>query len=217
MFVYRIPCGPIQTNSYLLEKTPENLGWLIDPAEGPPLIQIIQQHRLTLSGTLLTHGHFDHILGIKDLLVYKPGCPIYIHPKDQECLYKADINGSVSFYEPYSLPSSVTVMPYPQELNLGGEIYKVLETPGHTPGSVTILNEDSLFTGDFLFKDTIGRTDFQRSSPRDMQESLRKMVVMLKNTKNDLTIYPGHYETSTWQDELQSNPFLVRIAKNVGQ
>ena len=217
MFVYRIPCGPIQTNSYLLEKTPENLCWVIDPGEGDPIIKMIQHHHLSLAGILLTHGHFDHILGINDLLKFQPTCPIYIHPEDKECLFNAEMNGSVNFFEAFSLEPSTKVLPYPQELNLGGEIFQIIETPGHTPGSVTIMNQDSLFTGDFLFKETIGRTDFQRSSPRDMQESLRKMVIMLKNTKNELTIYPGHYETSTWQDELHSNPFLVRIAKNVGQ
>jgi hydroxyacylglutathione hydrolase len=217
MFIYRIPCGPIQTNSYLLEKTPENLCWVIDPAEGEPIISLMQQHQLTLSGILLTHGHFDHILGIKDLLDFQPNCPIYINPFDKDCLFNAEMNGSTNFFNAFSLDLSTTILPYSQELNLGGEIYQIIETPGHTPGSITLMNKDSLFTGDFLFKETIGRTDFQRSSPRDMQESLRKMILLLKNQKEEITVYPGHYETTTWLSELQSNPFLVRIAKNVGQ
>lgn len=217
MFIYRIPCGPIQTNSYLLEKTPEKLCWIIDPAEGDPIIKLIKHHQLTLSGILITHGHFDHILGVKTLLELQPLCPIYISSMDQECLFNPIMNGSVNFYEPYFLDPSIKVISYPQELTLGGEKVKVFETPGHTPGSVTLLHQDSMFTGDFLFKETIGRTDFQRSSPKDMQESLRKMIVLLQNVKTELTIYPGHYEETTWQDELQSNPFLARIAKNMGQ
>jgi hydroxyacylglutathione hydrolase len=217
MFVYRVPCGPIQTNSYLLEKTPENLAWVIDPAEGTPLIKMIQQHKLTLKGILLTHGHFDHILGIKGMLLSFPDCPIYIHPADQPCLFDAALNGSVNYFTPYSLTTSAKTNPYPKELALGGEVFEIVETPGHTPGSVTIQNDEMMFTGDFLFKETIGRTDFQRSSPQDMQSSLRSMVVRMRDKKNDTTIYPGHYETTTWQDELQSNPFLARIAKNRGQ
>jgi hydroxyacylglutathione hydrolase len=217
MFIYRIPCGPIQTNSYLLEKTPENICWVIDPAEGEPIIRLIQQHNLTLSGILLTHGHFDHILGIKDLLNFQTNCPIFIHPNDQECLFNDTMNGSVNFFEPYSLDPILKVNSYSQELTLGKDKFQVIDTPGHTPGSVTLIHQESIFTGDFLFKETIGRTDFQRSSPKDMQGSLRKMIALLQNNKKELTIYPGHYETTTWQDELQSNPFLARIAKNMGQ
>lgn len=217
MFVYRIACGPIQTNSYLLEKTPENLAWVIDPAEGAPIIKMLEHHQLILSGILLTHGHFDHILGISDLLSRFPACPLYIHPADQPCLYDATMNGSANFFTPYQLPPSVKATPYPSVLTLGGEDFSIMETPGHTPGSVTIQNKEMMFTGDFLFKETIGRTDFQRSSPKEMQESLRNLITQMKNKGTNPTIYPGHYEETSWLEELQSNPFLARIAKNMGQ
>jgi len=217
MFIYRIPCGPIHTNSYLMEKTPENLAWVVDPAEGGPILKMLQHHGLILSGILLTHGHFDHILGVNELLHRFPDCTLYIHPADQPCLFDATMNGSNNFFTPYTLSSAIQTEAYPQELILGGEVFEIIETPGHTPGSVTIQNEEMMFTGDFLFKDTIGRTDFQRSSPLDMQTSLKKMIFRMKNKTTDTIIYPGHYEESAWLSELQSNPFLARIAKNMGQ
>jgi len=215
--ITRIPCGPIMTNSYILEQTRENFAWVVDPAEGKPILDFLKTHRLELKGILLTHGHFDHIIGISTLLDSHPDCQIFLHPEDLECLYDPEMNGSTSFYQPFFISRSKQITPYPELLDLAGESFSVIETPGHTPGSVTILNSDSMITGDFLFKDTIGGTDFLRSSPKEMQESLRKMIHRMQSAEKEITVYPGHYDTTTWQNELLSNPFLARISRHKGQ
>lgn len=214
MKIKTIPCGPISTNSYVIHQDSEAV--LIDPAEFKPIHQFLQDQQLLPKAILLTHGHFDHMLALPELRKAYPELPIYIHPEDKALLYDASQNGSVMFASACVLSSEEKVDDYPASLSFSFAEIKIACYPGHTPGSVLLELGDDLFTGDFIFQESIGRTDFSRGSPKDMQESLRRFCTTYHDCKQ-IRLYPGHGEHTTLAHELQFNPFLDRITKHKGQ
>lgn len=214
MKIKTIPCGPISTNSYVVHHDSEAV--LIDPAEFKPIHQFMLEQQLIPKAILLTHGHFDHMLALPLLRQAYPDIAIYIHPEDNALLYDASQNGSVMFASACALNSEEKVENYPASLSFSfGEI-KIDSYPGHTPGSILLELGEDIFTGDFIFKESIGRTDFSRGSPKDMQESLQRFCAKYQYCQ-DIRLYPGHGESTTLMHELQFNPFLDRITKHMGQ
>jgi hydroxyacylglutathione hydrolase len=215
MKIKMIACGPISTNSYVLCHGSEAV--LIDPAEFRPIHQFVQEQGLVPQAILLTHGHFDHMLALPELRKAYPSLPIYIHPEDKALLYDASQNGSMMFASACALSAEEGVEDYPASLAFSfGEI-KIASYPGHTPGSILLELDKDLFTGDFIFKESIGRTDFSRGSPKDMQESLKRFVERYYAQADSIHLYPGHGDSTTLAHELQFNPFLDRITRHMGQ
>lgn len=180
--------GPLQTNCYIVTK--DNKTIIIDPGdEGDFISQTIIENNLNPVAIILTHGHFDHCLGTLPLKLNFP-VPIRLHQKDL-FLYK-QANRSAKHWT----GSAGDPLPPVDNLitNKTQEIFflKVIETPGHTPGSICLYYQNhssrTLFTGDTLFADGIGRTDLSYSSEEDLQKSLKKLNKLPK----EITIYPGH-------------------------
>lgn len=216
MEVLRIPCGPIMTNSYLISTDAERC-FILDPAEGATIMQHLQSLKLEPIAILLTHGHWDHITGIITITEQYPTLPIFIHPEDQPFLFDSTLNGSVNFYAPYQLDHSIQTKHWNEFSTLAGESWRVIETPGHTNGSITLHIQNHLFTGDFLFQETIGRTDFQFGSAKVMHQTLKQFIANFKDSNENYIIHPGHGEETDLFHELQNNPFLVRMTKQMGQ
>ena len=175
MEIKRFVLGPMETNTYLLSIGNDAI--LIDPASKPEkLINILENYKL--NAILLTHGHFDHIKAVDGL------------------------------YEYYQCPVSYISCPINDlkegTMNIGPFNFEVIFTPGHSEGSVIYVFEDSIFTGDTLFRLTVGRTDLKGSDPRKLKESLR----IFKNFDKDYKIYPGHDMPSLLSFELSNNYFL---------
>ncbi len=147
-----------------------------------------------------THGHWDHISG-NGYISKRFNIPIVIHEKDAPFLKDPSLNLSTFLGEPSVSP--------PADDFLGDSIFglKVIHTPGHTPGSVCLMHESFMITGDTLFKDSIGRTDLPMSNDEDMLSSLKKLVNLLDNSGN-LTILPGHGEVATWREVREGNEIL---------
>ncbi|MDO4197729.1 MAG: MBL fold metallo-hydrolase [Erysipelotrichaceae bacterium] len=189
--------GPIETNTYLL--TDGNDALLIDPASKPEkCIEILKDYNL--AGILLTHGHFDHIKAV-DGLYNKYHCPVYLH-EDDEFLAR-DKNSGASF----GLVAYISVPTIPLKegkMKIHDFEFEVIFTPGHTPGSVIYVFEDAIFTGDTLFRCSVGRTDLEGGNFRDLNSSLQ----IFKSFKKDYLIYPGHEAPSTLYFELDNNPYL---------
>ena len=146
---------------------------------------------------LLTHGHYDHTTGVPDLKRRCPGAQVYIH--------QADANGAGSTLFP--LAGQVAGLNYYKEgdtLTLGTLTIEVLETPGHSPGSVTLKVGNVLFTGDTLFCGSCGRTDLRGGSYDQIMDSLKR----LGELEGDFHVCPGHDRTSTLEQERKYNPFL---------
>lgn len=164
---------------------------VIDPGKNnDDVSNFINENHLNLKGILLTHGHFDHIQGIANLLK-SHNAPIYIHKDDVCLLTNAHLNCSDRFSR-----NDVIVNAKPLTINDGDELnllnspIKVIATPFHTKGSVCFYLRDNkmLFSGDTLFKEGIGRVDFPNSVPELVHDSLSKLITLDKDT----TIYPGH-------------------------
>lgn len=193
------------SNIYLIEKDTNCI--VVDPgSKKDNLLDYLNSHNLNVVAILLTHGHFDHIGGV-DKLVKKYHCPVYIGFNDEFFLQDPHLNCSrYASNQEMVLNTRPTTVSEGEILNLLGENIQVIETPFHTDGSVCYYLKDSnvIFTGDTLFKNTVGRDDLPTSNPRKRKSSLNKLISLPEETK----IYPGHGGFSTIKQEKALNPFV---------
>lgn len=173
------------------------------------VISYIKENHTSCSGILLTHGHFDHIRGLNNFLK-EFNCTVFIDFNDKEFLTDSKLNGSKYSEENQVIikTNNIYELDDEDEINFGnGYLFKVIETPFHTNGSVCYLceKENALFSGDTLFRGSIGRTDLPTGSERLVNSSLKKLL----NLNPKLVVYPGHGETTTLEKEISSNPYLV--------
>jgi glyoxylase-like metal-dependent hydrolase (beta-lactamase superfamily II) len=197
MEIRTLVLGLFQTNTYLLVEEGEVV--IIDPVSKADRIQgkILESEKVV--GILLTHGHFDHIGAVDELAeIYQ--CPVYLHYEDYELTQDPQKNYSQT--KKIKLKAKLNF--YETQLKLGHYVFDIHHTPGHTPGSVCIEYKDSLFTGDTLFKGSVGRTDLYRGSPQDLKQSLRMLAKMDPSIK----IYPGHEDESNLAYEFKHNPYF---------
>ena len=194
MNILTLPLGSYQTNCYIVWEDGRDDCIVIDPGYEPETVLAeVCRRGLSLGAILLTHGHFDHVGGV-GFLAQRADCPIYIH--------RAEL----------SLPESFTDGPllYTQnydegdELSLAGLSLRVLHTPGHTPGSVCLLCEDTMFSGDTLFMDSCGRTDFPGGDDGLMRKSLNRLAQL----QGDFKVLPGHGPATQLAEERKYNPYL---------
>ena len=194
MKVQRLNVGQLATNCYLVwaEKTRETL--IIDPGEAAAYIEAkIADLKLKPTALLATHAHFDHVLAALELkLAYQ--IPFLIHPKDLFLLKQAQKSAKYFLgIEVDPVPSADRFLKEKEMIKFGQEVLKVMETPGHTPGGISLLGKGVIFSGDTLFANGLGRTDFSYSSKKDLHQSLSKIFKLPEAT----ILYPGHGEVST--------------------
>ena len=205
MEIKRYPVGQIGTNCYFVGDEATRRGCIVDPGdEGERLVSLWKDFGYTLSAILVTHGHFDHTTALPIVAAAFPEAPIYIHRED------VCEGGNPTFYQCMSVPN----MHYIKDgdvINVGGIRFTVLETPGHTPGSVVFAAPDAMFTGDTLFAGSCGRVDFPGGDWGDMCKSLRRLAML----PGDFKIYPGHEATSSMERERVGNPY-IRSAVQLG-
>ena len=168
---------------------------------------LLAQESLTPAAILLTHGHFDHIFGVKALQDRFGGIPVFMHPADEVVLdYGADMARRLGLV-PAATNFRRTPVQDGQTLEIAGIRFEVIATPGHTPGGVCyfVREADILFSGDTLFAGSIGRTDFPYGEYDDLIRSIMERVILLDPA---VRILPGHGPTSTIGRERTGNPFL---------
>jgi hydroxyacylglutathione hydrolase len=190
--------GMLSTNCYVVNCRETKEAIIIDPGfdaahEAEEVIRYVDENALKVKFIVNTHGHADHISGDR-ILKREYGVPICIHAFDARCLNGLGENIS---------PANV-LLEDEGLLKFGQMTLKVMHTPGHTPGSISLVGEKLVFTGDTLFAGGIGRTDFQGGSDRDMRLSLEKLLCLPDN----YVVYPGHGGVSTIGEEKCVNPFL---------
>jgi hydroxyacylglutathione hydrolase len=190
--------GMLSTNCYVVSCSETREAVIIDPGfdaalEAEQIICYVDAGNLNAKFIVNTHGHSDHISG-NGILKRKYGVPICIHMYDAACLRGLDEN----------IPPANVLLEAEGLLKFGQVTFKVMHTPGHTRGSVSLVGEGLVFTGDTLFAGGIGRTDFAGGSDREMKRSLEKLLCL----PNNYVVYPGHGGFSTIAEEQRVNPFL---------
>lgn len=197
--------GIIGTNCYVVinEETKEAV--VIDPGESPDyFINHIKNTGLDLKAILLTHGHFDHILGLPGFL-QEFDVPVYAHEEEMALLADATLNASNSYTQGY-VYTDATAIKDGEVLQLAGMQFEVIYTPGHTMGGVCyyVKEEKTLFSGDTLFLGSVGRSDFPTGNEEMLKCSIREKLLVLPE---DVAVYPGHMAVTTIEYERKHNPY----------
>lgn len=182
--------GEIDTNTHIISNTPDNTCIVIDPADGKAISKYLDERELTVKYIVNTHGHFDHISGNK-FLKEKYNPLICIGAEDAEYLTSPALNMSEFVGISYVSPKSDIVLKNNDHLELGENRFFVKETPGHTPGSITLITGNFFFSGDLIFTEGLGRTDLPGGDSLQLVASVRSFWTALKM---DSMIYPGHGE-----------------------
>lgn len=194
--------GPIQVNTYLIYEENSKDGILIDVGGSADEISArIKELNLNIKGIYNTHGHFDHILGAKEIQE-KLNIPFYVHIGDK--LFVENLETQMQMYGlGYAQPPQINgYIDEKTEIKLGNTQIKVIETPGHTEGGVCFLIDDILFSGDTLFLESIGRTDLPGGDYLTLKQSIKeKLFTLPENTK----VYPGHDISTSIKHEKQYN------------
>lgn len=199
MKIDKLVLGRLSNNTYFIIKGAKCI--VVDPSmEYERIIEYIKNNGLTVEAILITHAHYDHVYSLFEL-ERDTGAKIYMHKDDME-LYKASIE---------HIRTKETKI---HELIFGGEVLnildediKVIHNPGHAKGCVSYVIGDNIFTGDFIFKGNIGRTDLPTSNPNDMKKSILEFNKLDKN----YNIFPGHGDVTTFSEEQKNNPYLVGL------
>lgn len=194
MKIQTLTVGNYETNCYILytDSAPDCL--VIDPGYEPEtVLDKIKSLGKKLTAILLTHGHFDHVGGVREIFA-QTDCDIYLCPADCK-MPEAMTAGPLCYTNSYQEGDT---------LSLAGLTIQVLHTPGHTPGSVCLICENNLFAGDTLFAGSCGRTDLPCGSWTQLASSLQR----LKALPEDYTVYPGHGEATTLSAEKTYNPYM---------
>jgi len=190
------PVGPLQTNCSLCWDETTRRCAIIDPGDEPEtIVRAMQERGLTAAMILLTHGHFDHVTAVRPL-ARALNIPVYLCEKDLDL--PEGITGGPLFYTAEYADGD--------EIALDALTFRVLETPGHTPGSVCLLCGDVMFSGDTLFAGACGRTDLPGGSWQQILASLQRLAAL----PGDCTVIPGHGPETTLSFERRTNPYLTR-------
>lgn len=209
MIIKSLQVGQIGTNCYILADEEAKLCAVIDPGDsGERIAELIRHEGWTPVAILLTHGHFDHILGIPGLQANWPELPVYCHPADMadeattESIFGMTVPTVRAFenLKPYDEGDTVSV---------GSITVKVLHTPGHSEGAVTLQVDRELFTGDTLFRGSMGRTDLAGGDFKKIVQSLARLAGL----EGDYNVYPGHEAFSTLDYERKNNHCLQGAVK----
>lgn len=207
--IKRLVVGPLSSNSYLIYDRECMEGVLIDAGGDPEkIIELIDGLRVDVKLMLATHGHFDHVLGVKHVRE-ELECKFLMHKDDlwlleESAFYAKMYVDSVEIAEPDGF------LDEGYRVSFGKHTLRVLHTPGHTPGSLCFLGEGFIMTGDTLFAGTVGRTDLPGGSWEQLACSILDKLMSLPD---DCIVYPGHGEHTSIGRERMSNPYIIRLIR----
>ena len=204
LIVERIVCGVLDVNAYVVHREGEQACFVVDPAASEPVLAYMDAQNLYCTHILLTHGHFDHIGGTADIKA-QTGATICIHENDADMLHD-DTRSLAVMANLHIKPSTADHTFAQDELFIAAGIrVQVLHTPGHTPGGVcyVCLDDSILFSGDTLFRMSVGRADFPGASNEQLYASIIEKLFALPK---EYAIYPGHMRSTTLDFERVRNP-----------
>ena len=192
--IHTLPLGAYQTNCYMVWDENSNTCVVIDPGyEAETVLAEAKRLGKTIEAILLTHCHFDHVGAVKDIAA-ETDCKVYLCEADLSM--PPQLTAGTLYYTDLYGEGDV--------LKLAGLSFKVLHTPGHTPGSVCLQCEDAMFSGDTLFWGSCGRTDLPGGSWATIQKSLKRLAAI----SGDFKVYPGHGDSTQLSFERKMNPYM---------
>ena len=200
--VHTLPLGAYQTNTYIVHDSEASSCALIDPGyEADTILETLAQLGLTVDAVLLTHGHFDHVGAVEEI-VTKTGCKLWCSESD----WSQFPNPVTAYFYPIANCDfcEVSFCEDGEIIHAGGLTFRVMTTPGHTHGSVCYLCEKAMFSGDPLFAGSCGRTDLPGGSGKFLRLSLERLAELEEN----YWVYPGHGESTTLAEEKRYNPYM---------
>ncbi len=207
MRITNLPSGALQANTYLAVDEKTNEGFIVDPGGyNKVLTKEVRDNDVNIKYIILTHGHSDHICGVNEHKAEFPDAKIVAYKDEEAMLENPNLNQSPGFGVPYSTKADILVSDG-DELKVGDVTLKFIHTPGHTEGGMCIYVKEAkaLFSGDTLFCQSIGRTDFPGGSYKEIMDSIRKKLFLLPD---DTNVFPGHMGTTSIGFEKENNPFV---------
>jgi len=207
--VHALVVGRLATNCYVLEN--EGVAIIVDPGDDPErILRFIKDIKTKPSAIVATHAHFDHVLGV-DHLRRVLRIPFLLHREDLPIL--ESMQNRARHFVGIEVPKPPKVDGFLEDgkgLRLGSETVKVLHTPGHSPGSITLYGNGYVMTGDALFNQSIGRTDLPGGDFDTLVRSIKERLFMLED---ETIVYPGHGPETSIGDEKLANPFVGKAAR----
>jgi glyoxylase-like metal-dependent hydrolase (beta-lactamase superfamily II) len=208
--VERLTLGYFMVNCYIVYISNSKDAVIIDPGADPlQILDFINRKELKIKYIINTHGHYDHI-GANNEIKSVLNSTIYIHRLDEKMLSSPTKNLSLFLGKLYKTEADV-VVEEGDEFKIDNKVFKILHTPGHTPGSMSLMVDDYLFCGDLVFKDGIGRTDLFGGSSRDLALSIKNKILILND---DVKLYPGHGPETTVKYIKENNYMVDYILKS---
>lgn len=208
MNVRNMPSGMLMVNTYLVIDENTNKGFIVDPGGfDKKLCSVVEQSGISLEYIILTHGHVDHIGGVEDYKKKFPQIKVVAAKAELEMLKNPDFNmSSMMGMSPVSLVPDITVVEG-DCISVGDIDIRFVMTPGHSPGGMCIIidKEKVVFSGDTLFAQSIGRTDFPGCSFEKLINSIKEKLFILDD---DTVVYPGHMNSTSIGFEKRHNPFV---------
>jgi glyoxylase-like metal-dependent hydrolase (beta-lactamase superfamily II) len=196
--------GPIETNTYVVSNR-EKKCCIVDPSGGcGEMLRYIEGASLDPCAIILTHGHFDHLIGIPEVLRRFPEVSLWAHPLDFDLIKRADLNGSPMIGIRYEYNGPLHGLTE-GAMRIGGFECTVFHIPGHTPGGCALLFDGHLLSGDSLFAGSVGRTDWEYCDTEALIRSIKEKLLPLPD---NTVVHPGHMGRTTIGRERRMNPFL---------
>ena len=205
MAIQTFVVGPLQSNSYLVVDERSRRAAVIDPGmEGESVLEAVRREGLRVESVIITHGHFDHVFSCATFTA-ETGAPVIMHPNDVPLLLEMPETARFFGFKAPPPPQPDRLVREGDVIKVGELTLRVLETPGHTPGGISLSLDGAVFVGDTLFAGSVGRTDLHGGCLEALLQSIRTRLLTLPDST---VVYPGHGPATSIGVERRDNPFL---------